>query len=155
MKRKLLLWLLLLLWAVPSLCCGAQSLAEIGKTANGIAYVDEGNVAAIKKDGQIYMLVPLEEHYTNEAFLARLRKSGAGMEQAAMSVYLYMFNNDGTRYCIPTRFVADVEGKLCKDLGKDMVMKPVNNSRVLVKAYEAAYTVLERKQRLMKSMRGE
>lgn len=155
MKRKLLLWLTLLLLLVPSLCCGAQSLVEIGKTANGVAYVDEGNVAAIKKDGQIYMLVPLEEHYTNEEFLARLRKSGAGMEQAAMTVYLYMFNNNGTEYCIPTRFIADGEGKLCKDLGKDMVMKPVNNSRVLVKAYEAAYTALERKQRLMKGMRGE
>lgn len=155
MKRKLLVLLMVVLLSVPSLGSAAQSLVEIGKTANGVIFLDESNVAAIKKDMQIFMLVPMEEHYTNEQFIYRLRKSGAGMEQAAMTVYLYMFNNNGTQYCIPSRFVADGEGKICKDLGKSLEMKLVNNSRILVKAYEAAYKVLERRQRLAKSMRGE
>lgn len=152
--RRLILWsALVLLLLVPVLGSAQQRLVQIGQTANGIAYVDESNVTALKKGDQLFMLVPMEEHYTNEQFLAKLRNSGSNLEQAAMCVYLYMFTNNGTQYCIPQRFVTDANGKVCADLGSNMELKPVNNSKLLVRAYEAAYKVLERKQRLMKNLK--
>ena len=101
----------------------------------------------------MYMLVSMEEHYSNPQYLAKLRKSDPRLKQVSMRVFLYMFNNNGTQYCMPSRFMADAEGKVCLDLGADMVMKPVNNGVTLVKTYETAYAVLERKQKMMQKVR--
>lgn len=154
MKRKLLKWITLLLMVLPCICSAAQdNLVKIGNTSNGVAYIDSGNVTAIKKDNKLFVVVPMEEHYTNPQFLAKLRNSGPKLKKASMTVYLYMFNNNGTKYCIVSRFITDKEGKICADLGKDLTMKSVDNSVVLIKAYEAAYSVLERKQKLMQSIK--
>ena len=130
-----------------------QELIELGKTSRGIAYVDSSNVVPLKRDGQLFVLVPMEEHFTDEAFLQKLRSSKKGMGKASKTVYLYMFNNSGTEYCIPKRFIADEEGFVCADLGTDMELKPVNNALVLVKAYEAAYNVLEKKKRFAEMLK--
>ena len=148
MKKAFFICFLLLTALLGSLAeAKEQELIELGKTSKGIAYVDASNVVALKRDGRLFVLVPMEEHFTDQAFLKKLRTSKKGMEKASKTVYLYMFNNVGTEYCIPKRFVADEEGFVCADLGTDMQLKPVNNSVVLVKAYEAAYTVLEKKKR--------
>lgn len=154
MKRRLLLWLALVILALPCVCSATQdNLIKIGNTSNGVAYIDSANVTTIKKDDKLFVLVPMEEHYTNPKFLAKLRNSGPKLKNAAMTVYLYMFNNNGTQHCIVSRFITDKEGKICADLGKDFVMKPVGKSVVLIKAYEAAYSILERKQKMLQKVR--
>lgn len=154
MKRKLLIWLTLLLIALSSTCFAASdNLVKIVDTSNGKIYVDTNSVTPFIKDNKMYMLVSMEEHYSNPQYLAKLRKSDPRLKQVSMRVFIYMFNNNGTQYCMPSRFMADAEGKVCLDLGADMVMKPVNNSVTLVKTYETAYAVLERKQKMMQKVR--
>ena len=154
MKRKLLIWLTLLLIALSSTCFAASdNLVKIVDTSNGKIYVDTDSVTPFMKDNKMYMLVSMEEHYSNPQYLAKLRKSDPRLKQVSMRVFIYMFNNNGTQYCMPSRFMADAEGKVCLDLGADMVMKPVNNSVTLVKTYETAYAVLERKQKMMQKVR--
>ena len=155
MKQKFLIWLTLLLLVVPSFCSAApNNLVKIADTTNSIIYVDTESVTAITKDNLIYMLVAMEEHYKNSEYLAKLRKSNPKLKQASMRVFLYMFNNNGTQYCVPSRFMADAESKVCLDLGADMVMKPVNKSITLIKTYEMGYSVLERKQKLLQKAKG-
>lgn len=154
MKRKLLIWLTLLLIAFSSTCFAASdNLVKIVDTSNSKIYVDTNSVTPFIKDNKMYMLVSMEEHYSNPQYLAKLRRSDPRLKQVSMRVFIYMFNNNGTQYCMPSRFMADAEGKVCLDLGADMVMKPVNNSVTLVKTYEAAYAVLERKQKMMQKVR--
>ena len=154
MKRKLLIWLTLLLIALSSTCFAASdNLVKIVDTSNSKIYVDTNSVTPFIKDDKMYMLVSMEEHYSNPQYLAKLRKSDPRLKQVSMRVFIYMFNNNGTQYCMPSRFMADAEGKVCLDLGADMVMKPVNNSVTLVKTYETAYAVLERKQKMMQKVR--
>ena len=154
MKRKFLIWLTLLLLVVPSLCSAApNNLVKIADTTNSTIYVDTESVTAITKNNQIYMLVAMEEHYKNSQYLTKLRQSNPNLKQASMRVFLYMFNNNGTQYCVPSRFMADAEGKVCLDLGADMVMKPVNKSITLIKTYETGYSVLEHKQKMMQKVR--
>ena len=154
MKRKLLIWLTLLLIALSSTCFAASdNLVKIVDTSNGKIYVDTNSVTPFIKDNKMYMLVSMEEHYSNPQYLAKLRRSDSRLKQVSMRVFIYMFNNNGTQYCMPSRFMADAEGKVCLDLGVDMVMKPVDNSVTLVKTYEAAYAVLERKQKMMQKVR--
>ena len=151
MRRKFLILLTLLLLVVSNLCSAApNNLVKIADTTNSIIYVDTESVTAITKNNQMYMLVAMEEHYKNSQYLSKLRQSNPKLKQASMRVFLYMFNNNGTQYCVPSRFMADVEGKVCLDLGADMVMKPVNKSITLVKTYETGFSVLEKKQRLLK-----
>ena len=155
MKRKFLVWLVLFLIVLSSTCFAASNnLVKIADTSNGKIYVDIESVSAITKDNQIYMLVVMEEHYKNSQYLAKLRQSNPKLKQASMRVFLYMFNNNGTQYCVPSRFMADVEGKVCLDLGADMVMKPVNKSITLIKTYEMGYSVLERKQKMLQKVKG-
>ena len=114
MKRKFLIWLTLLLLVVPSLCSAApNNLVKIADTTNSTIYVDTESVTAITKNNQIYMLVAMEEHYKNSQYLTKLRQSNPNLKQASMRVFLYMFNNNGTQYCVPSRFMADAEGKVC------------------------------------------
>lgn len=155
MKRKFLVWLVLFLIVLSSTCFAASNnLVKIADTSNGKIYVDTESVTAITKDNQIYMLVAMEEHYKKSEYLAKLRQSSPKLKQASMRVFLYMFNNNGTQYCVPSRFMADVEGKVCLDLGADMVMKPVNKSITLIKTYEMGYSVLERKQKMLQKVKG-
>ena len=155
MKRKFLVWLVLFLIVLSSTCFAASNnLVKIADTSNGKIYVDTESVTAITKDNQIYMLVAMEEHYKNSQYLAKLRQSNPKLKQAGMRVFLYMFNNNGTQYCVPSRFMADVEGKVCLDLGADMVMKPVNKSIILIKTYEMGYSVLERRQKMLQKAKG-
>ena len=148
MKKAVFICLLLITAMLGGLAeAKEQELIELGKTSKGVAYIDASNVVPLKREGKLFVLVPMEEHFTDQAFLKKLRSNKKGMEKASKTVYLYMFNNIGTEYCIPKRFVADEDGYVCADLGSDMELKPVNNTVVLVKAYEAAYTVLEKKKR--------
>ena len=154
MKRKFLVWLMLLLIAFSSTCFAAfDNLVKIVDTSKSKIYVDTNSVTPFIKDNKMYMLVSMEEHYSNPQYLAKLRRSDPRLKQVSMRVFIYMFNNNGTQYCMPSRFMADAEGKVCLDLGADMVMKPVDNSVTLVKTYEAAYAVLERKQKMMQKVR--
>ena len=148
MKKALFIFLLLITALLGSLAeAKEQELIELGNTSRGVAYVDADNVTPLKREGKLYVLVPMEEHFTDQAFLQKLRSSKKELAKASKTVYLYMFNNAGTEYCIAKRFIADEEGYVCVDLGSDMQLKPVNNTVVLVKAYEAAYNVLEKKKR--------
>ena len=113
MKRKLLIWLTLLLIALSSTCFAASdNLVKIVDTSNGKIYVDTNSVTPFIKDNKMYMLVSMEEHYSNPQYLAKLRKSDPRLKQVSMRVFIYMFNNNGTQYCMPSRFMADAEGML-------------------------------------------
>ena len=154
MKYKFLILVTLFLLLLSSVCGAAsKDLIKITDTSNGVVYVDSNSVVPLMRDNKLYLLVTMEEHYENPNYLAKLRNSDTKLKNATMRVFMYMFNNNGTQYCMPVRFIADAEGKVCLDMGADLVMKPVDNSVLLVKIYEAGYSVVERKQKLMNSMK--
>lgn len=155
MKSKFSLLLTVLLIMLCSFCDAAsKDLIKIADTSNGSIYVDTSSVAPVAKNNKMYMLVSMEEHYTNSKYLTKLRNSDPKLKKVNMRVFLYMFNNNGTQYCMPGRFMVDVDGNICLDMGADLVMKPVNKSVILVKTYETAYTVLERKQKMLKKIKN-
>ena len=125
----------------------ASGLTKLGDTAGGAMYMNTEAVQPLRKDGELFLLVQLEEHYTNKDFLARLRASKPQLQKVTAASYLYMFTNKGTHYCLPQRLLLNQDETVAYDLGQDMKLQPVK-SRILVRAYENALQILERKQRI-------
>ena len=118
---------------------------KVGNSDFGVVYINPDTVEAVQKDNVYYLVVSVEEVYTDKKFLEQLR-SGEDMQEAVSALDLYMFTNDGRFYCTPQRFVIDKNSKVCADLGGDVQMKPVDE-RIITDIYVSALKVLENRQR--------
>ena len=118
---------------------------KVGNSDYGVVYINPDTVEAVQKDNVYYLVVSVEEVYTDKKFLEQLR-SGEDMQEAVSALDLYMFTNDGRFYCTPQRFVIDKNSKVCADLGGDVQMKPVDE-RIITDIYVSALKVLENRQR--------
>ena len=118
---------------------------KVGNSDFGVVYINPDTVEAVQKDNVYYLVVSVEEVYTDEKFLEQLR-SGEDMQEAVSALDLYMFTNDGRFYCTPQRYVIDKSSKVCADLGGDVQMKPVDE-RIITDIYVSALKVLENRQR--------
>lgn len=78
-------------------------LQEVGKSDFGTVYIDTNTIDTVKKNNVYYLIVSVEERYTDETFLQQLRQSEE-TKDAVSALDLYMFTNDGRYYCIPQRF---------------------------------------------------
>lgn len=143
--KALLLALCFLLFPCSSSYC--QILTPIGVTPNGQLFLDEDSIQPLKKESQLYLLVAVEEHYTNQEFLMRLHQSRSELKKVTRAAYLYLFTNDGLRYAIPQRLLLDNDGNVALDLGGLMEQQPVQ-SKLLLQTYEKALSVLEYRQML-------
>ena len=118
---------------------------KVGNSDFGVVYINPDTVEAVQKDNVYYLVVSVEEVYTDKKFLEQLR-SGEDMQEAVSALDLYMFTNDGRFYCTPQRYVIDKNSKVCADLGGDVQMKPVDE-RIITDIYVSALKVLENRQR--------
>lgn len=132
------------LWLRPSDKVQAQQ-QEVGKSDFGTVYINTDTIDTVKKDNAFYLIVSVEEIYTDEAFLQQLRQS-EDTKDAVSALDLYMFTNDGRYYCMPQRYLVDKDGKVCTDLGSDMQMKPIDE-KIISDIYVKALKSLEDKQR--------
>lgn len=146
LKKTLLLLTLLLSLASPAF---AENLAAIGKTPNGTMYVDTNTIKPLRKNNQLFLLVPVEEHYTNKVFLENLQKSSPQLKTANKAFFLYLFTNTGMEYSVPQRLLLNPDNTVALDIGADMELRPVK-SRLLATAYETGLQIMERKQRISK-----
>jgi len=123
----------------------AQNMQQAGNTECGILYADMDSVKIVKKDGKFYLMVFGEERYTDKQFLKKLHE-GDGMGKVVSAIYLYLFNNNGTAYCIAANYLVDSEGKVCLDLGNDLVMKTIRKEdKALLNVYTMSLKSLELK----------
>lgn len=125
-------------------------LQEVGKSDFGTVYIDTNTIDTVKKNDVYYLIVSVEERYTDETFLQQLRQSEE-TKDAVSALDLYMFTNDGRYYCIPQRFLVDKDGKVCSNLGSDMQMKPIDE-KIISDIYVKALKVLEDRQRFQSMM---
>ncbi|WP_303996589.1 hypothetical protein [Megamonas hypermegale] len=137
------------MWLRPHDKVQAQQ-QEVGKSDFGVVYIDTDTVDTVKKDNMYYLIVSVEERYTDETFLQQLRQSEE-TKDAVSALDLYMFTNTGGFYCVPQRYLVDKDGKVCADLGSDMQMKPVDE-KIISDIYVNALKVLENKQRFQSMM---
>lgn len=132
-------------WSKPTKQAEAQANKMIAQTDIGTVYIDTDNIEALKKDGKLYLIVSVEEHYKDSNFLTELRK-GEDLQDVVSSLTLYMFTNDGRYYCTPQRYLIDSQAKVCADLGSNMQLQMIDD-KVISKIYTEALRVLEDKQR--------
>lgn len=155
MEKQLLLFAVLIViicgcvyWFKPAKAVQAEvqtHLQEVGAGDFGTVYIDTDTVDAVKKDNVFYLIVSVEEVYTDEAFLQQLHQS-EDTKDAVSAMDLYMFTSDGRYYCMPQRYLVDKDGKICADLGSDMQMKPIDE-KIISAIYVKALKFLENKQR--------
>lgn len=141
------------MWLRPSDKVQAEvqpQLQEVGKSDFGTVYIDTNTIDTVKKNNVYYLIVSVEERYTDETFLQQLRQSEE-TKDAVSALDLYMFTNDGRYYCIPQRFLVDKNGKVCSNLGSDMQMKPIDE-KIISDIYVKALKVLEDRQRFQSMM---
>ena len=124
----------------------------IAQTDIGTVYIDTDNIEALKKDGKLYLIVSVEEHYKDSNFLTELRK-GEDLQDVVSSLTLYMFTNDGRYYCTPQRYLIDSQAKVCADLGSNMQLQMIDD-KVISKIYTEALRVLEDKQRFQNMVKN-
>lgn len=132
-------------WSKPTKQVEAQANKMIAQTDIGTVYIDTDNIEALKKDGKLYLIVSVEEHYKDSNFLTELRK-GEDLQDVVSSLTLYMFTNDGRYYCTPQRYLIDSQGKVCADLGSSMQLQMIND-KVISKIYTESLRSLEDKRR--------
>ena len=132
------------LWLRPSDKVQAQQ-QEVGKSDFGTVYINTDTIDTVKKDNAFYLIVSVEEIYTDESFLQQLRQS-EDTKDAVSALDLYMFTNDGRYYCMPQRYLVDKDGKVCTDLGSDMQMKPIDE-KIISDIYVKALKTLENNKR--------
>ena len=128
----------------------ASEEQKVSNSDYGEMYIYPDTVEAVKKDDRYFVIVSTEDKYTDEKFLAQLRQ-GENMQNAASTLCLYMFTNDGRFYCMPQRYLIDSEGKVCADLGSDMQFRAIDE-KILTDVYTAALKVLEDKKRFQSMM---
>ncbi|WP_278475195.1 hypothetical protein [Megamonas funiformis] len=139
-------------WSKPTKQAEAQANKMIAQTDIGTVYIDTDNIEALKKDGKLYLIVSVEEHYKDSNFLTELRK-GEDLQDVVSSLTLYMFTNDGRYYCTPQRYLIDSQGKVCADLGSNMQLQMIDD-KVISKIYTEALRVLEDKQRFQNMVKN-
>ena len=139
-----MIFVVIVIWLYPNNKVQAQQ-QEVGKSDFGTVYIDTDTIDTVKKDNTFYLIVSVEEVYTDEAFLQYLQQ-GEDTKDAVSAIDLYMFTNDGRFYCMPQRYLVDKDGKICADLGSDMQMKSIDK-KIISNIYTSALNFLKDKQR--------
>lgn len=130
----------------------AQSLQMAGATAVGTLYVDTDKTSAVKKEGAHYLTVFAEEKYTDQVFLSDLHKNEK-LKEVVGAIYLFLFDNRGSSYCVAAKYLVDDQGQVCLDCGSNMKMKSLTvNDKTMLNAYTLCLKSLENKKRLQKSL---
>ncbi|MBR5589508.1 MAG: hypothetical protein IKW41_05090 [Phascolarctobacterium sp.] len=128
----------------------AQGLQLAGATDLGTLYVDTAKTETLHKNGAYYLTVFAEEKYTDKVFLAELRKD-EDLKNVVGAVYLYMFDNKGSSYCVVANYLVDDKGNVCLDYGSDMQMKRLTaKDETMMNAYTLCLKALENKKRFQK-----
>ncbi|WP_405379589.1 hypothetical protein [Phascolarctobacterium sp.] len=128
----------------------AQGLQFAGATDLGNLYVDTAKTSTLHKAGVYYLTVFAEEKYTDKIFLTELRKD-EDLRNVVGAVYLYLFDNRGTSYCIAANYLVDAQGKVCLNYGGDMQMKALTaQDKTMLNAYTLCLKALENKKRFQK-----
>ena len=128
----------------------AQGLQMAGATDLGILYVDTAKTSTLQKEGVHYLTVFAEEKYTDMLFLEELRKD-EDLVNVVGAVYLYLFDNRGSSYCIAANYLVDAKGQVCLDYGSDMQMKSLTaKDATMINAYTMCLKALENKMRFQK-----
>ena len=128
----------------------AQGLQLAGNTDLGVLYVDAAKTGILHKKGAHYLTVFAEEKYTDKVFLTELHKDKY-LKDVVGAVYLYLFDNRGSSYCIAANYLIDAQGKVCLDYGSDMQMKRLTaNDKTMLNAYTLCLKALENKKRWQK-----
>lgn len=128
----------------------AQGLQMAGATDLGMLYVDTAKTDTLQKQGNYYLAVFAEEKYTDKVFLAELRKD-EDLKNVVGAVYLYLFDNRGSSYCIAANYLVDEQGQVCLDYGSDMQMKILTaKDTTMLNAYTMCLKALENKKRFQK-----
>lgn len=139
-----MIFVAIFIWLYPNNKVQAQQ-QEVGKSDFGTVYIDTDTIDTVKKDNTFYLIVSVEEVYTDEAFLQYLQQ-GEDTKDAVSAIDLYMFTNDGRFYCTPQCYLVDKDGKICADLGSDMQMKSIDK-KIISNIYTSALNFLKDKQR--------
>ena len=128
----------------------SQGLQVAGATDLGTLYVDTAKTGTLQKAGAHYLTVFAEEKYTDKIFLAELRKD-EDLKDVVGAVYLYLFDNRGSSYCVAANYLVDAQGKVCLDYGSDMRMKRLTaKDTTMLNAYTLCLKALENKKRWQK-----
>ena len=127
-----------------------QSLQIAGSTKVGTLYVDTDKTSAVKKEGAYYLTVFAEEKYTDKVYLDILHKNEK-LKNVVGAIYLYLFDNRGSSYCIAAKYLVDNKGQVCLDYGSDMKMKQLTaKDTTMLNAYTLCLKALENKNRIKK-----
>jgi len=130
----------------------AQGLQFAGATDLGNLYVDTAKTSTLHKDGAYYLTVFAEEEYTDKVFLAELRKD-EDLVNVVGAVYLYLFDNKGSSYCIAANYLVDAKGQVCLDYGGDVQMRKLTaKDTTMINAYTMCLKALENKKRMQKGL---
>ena len=128
----------------------AQELKFTGTTDLGNLYVDTAKTSTVYKSGAYYLTVFAEERYTDKIFLQEIRKD-EDLQNVVGAVYLYLFDNRGSSYCIAAHYLVDAKGKVCLDYGGDMQMRKLTaKDTTMINAYTLCLKALENKKRFQK-----
>ena len=128
-----------------------QGLQIAGSTQVGTLYVDTNKTSAVKKDGAHYLTVFAEEKYTNQVFLSNLHKNEK-LKEVVGAIYLFLFDNRGSSYCVAAKYLVDAQGQVCLDCGSNMKMKSLTvNDKTMLNAYTLCLKSLENKKRIQSS----
>lgn len=128
----------------------AYGLELAGPTDVGMLYVDTSQTNTVQKNGAYYLVVSAEEKYTDQKFLAELHKEKT-LKNVIGAVYLYLFDNKGSSYCVVGNYLVDGQGKVCVDYGSDMKMKKLTaKDKTMLNAYTLCLKALENKNRFQK-----
>ncbi len=128
----------------------AQGLQVAGATAVGTLYVDTAKTGTLEKAGAYYLTVFAEEKYTDQVLLAKLRKD-KNLKDVVGAVYLFLFDNRGSSYCIAANCLVDAQGQVCLDRGSNMQMKQLTaKDTTMLNAYTLCLKALENKKRWQK-----
>ena len=127
-----------------------QGIQIAGSTKVGTLYVDTDKTSAVKKEGAHYLTVFAEEKFTDQVFLTNLRKNKK-LKDVVGAVYLFLFDNRGSSYCIAANCLVDAQGQVCLDYGSDMQMKSLTaKDATMINAYTMCLKALENKRRVQK-----
>ena len=128
----------------------AQGLQFAGATDLGNLYVDTAKTSTVQKAGAYYLTVFAEEKYTDKIFLQEIRKD-EDLQDVVGAVYLYLFDNRGSSYCIAANYLVDAKGQVCLDYGGDMQMRKLTaKDTTMINAYTMCLKALENKKRFQK-----
>ena len=129
----------------------ASGLQLAGATKLGMLYVDTDKTSAVKKEGAHYLAVFAEEKYTDQVLLAKLRKDKK-LKDVVGAIYLFLFDNRGSSYCIAANCLVDTQGQVCLDRGSNMQMKRLTDKdTTMLNAYTLCLKALENKKRIQKN----